>query len=383
MKRRLILAPIIAFGLAAAVLVGGSNAHADAPSPRHVFVDTACFSVHNPGDPVPIPITGTRFYRDQAAAHGHARAILLLHGAGEDRFSWDGGVAGPEAAPSVARQLARAGYLVIAVDRAGYGQSPYDRGPGAGFTLTPQNYVEMAHELVTQIKAGSYTTTDGGCPSGEPVEAGSASVILMGHSVGGAETMLYAGTYHDIDAAIPLAWANTGASSTLLRLFFGSVLPQVAAGNDYVTLFPPGPGAISEDCLLVNFYGPGADPDVANTQCANDNLKATPAAEFLTGPALQEQIRAVIPNVGPTPVLLVFAQFDPLFPGPDYRGPQGTDPDLVTPEIAFWQQNCGCDISTYTQHDSGHGMLWHHSTPDMTQAVIDWLQSRGLGSKSG
>jgi pimeloyl-ACP methyl ester carboxylesterase len=345
-------------------------------------VDTVCFSVLNPGDPVAIPITGTRYYRDQAAGQGHARAILLLHGSGEDRFSWDGGAAGPEAAPSVARQLARAGYLVIAVDRAGYGESPYERGPGAGFTLTPESYVEMAHEIVTEVKAGSYTTTDGGCPSGEPVESGSESVIMMGHSIGGAETMLYAGSYHDIDAAISLAWTNTGASSTLLRLFFASVLPQVLQGKDYITLFPPGSGGVSEDCLLVNFFGPGADPAVADSQCANENLLASPAAEFLAGPALQQHIRDVIPNVGPTPVLLAFAQFDPFFPGPDYRGPDGTDPDLVTPEIDYWKQNCGCDVSAYFQPDSAHGMLWHRSTPEMTQAVIDWLESRGLAPVS-
>jgi pimeloyl-ACP methyl ester carboxylesterase len=346
-----------------------------------VFVETVCFSAHNPGDPAAIPITGTRYYRDQAAARGHARAILLLHGAAGDRFVWDGGVAGPEAAPSVARQLARAGYLVITVDRAGYGASPYVRGPGAGFTLTPDGYVEIAHELVTQIKAGGYTTTDGSCPSGEPVTAGSESVILLGHSAAGAETMLYAGRHHDIDTAIPLAWSSTGVASTVLRAFFGWILPQIVGGNDYPTFVPPGPGEISEECLLAFFYGPGADPAVANTECANENLRTTPAGEFLTGPALDEEIRTAIPNVGPTPVLLVFAQFDALFTGPDYRGPDGTDPDLVTPEIEYWKQNCGCDVSAYTQRDSGHAMMLHRSAPEMTQAVVDWLKSRGLGSR--
>jgi pimeloyl-ACP methyl ester carboxylesterase len=347
-----------------------------------VFTDTVCFSVHNPGDPVQIPITGTRYYRDHAAAQGHARAILLLHGAAGDRFVWDGGVAGPEAAPSVAGELARAGYLVVAVDRAGYGRSPYVRGPGAGFTLTPDSFVEMTHDLVTQIKAGSYTTTDGGCPSGEPVEAGSKSVILLGHSAAGAETMVYAGTYHDIDAAIPLAWSSAGASSVVLQNFFGWVLPQVLAGEDYPTFFPPGPGGISEGCLTGFFYAPGVDPAIANTECANENLKTTPAGEFLAGPGLDVEIRNLMPNVGPTPVLLVFAQFDALFTGPDFPAVQnGTEPDVVTPEIAYWQQNCACDVSLYIQPDAGHMLLFHRSAPEMTQAVVDWLKSRGLASR--
>ena len=45
---------------------------------------------------------------------------------------------------------------VFTVDRLGYAESPYDRGPGSGFQLTPDTSVETTHETIAQIRGGSY-----------------------------------------------------------------------------------------------------------------------------------------------------------------------------------------------------------------------------------
>src|SRR5882672_2292722 len=113
-------------------------------NPLGVKTETICFSVHNPGVPVAIPVTGTRFSgREFADVEPDHRVILLMHGAVETREIFDGGKAGVEVAGSFARRLARDGYMVITVDRAGYGESPYVRPPGFGFRLNFNSYVEM------------------------------------------------------------------------------------------------------------------------------------------------------------------------------------------------------------------------------------------------
>src|SRR5690606_31472962 len=117
-------------------------------NPLGVKSETICFTAYNPGDPVAIPLTGTRYSkRAFAAQKPEDRVILLLHGAVETREIFDGGKAGIDVAGSFARRLAKQGYIVVTVDRAGYGDSPYVRPPGSGFALNFNSYVEMTHEI--------------------------------------------------------------------------------------------------------------------------------------------------------------------------------------------------------------------------------------------
>ena len=84
----------------------------------------------------------------------------------------------------------------------------------------------------------------------------------------------------------------------------------------------------------------------------------TPSGEAAPS-ALQANTAATIGNVGPTPVLLVFGDRDAAFPGPDNHG---TDPDVVTPEIAMWRNGCNCEVSVYFQRNAGHVGLFHKTS---------------------
>jgi pimeloyl-ACP methyl ester carboxylesterase len=355
------------------------------PNPLGVKTETICFSVHRPGDPVAIPITGTRFSkRSFEAVKPTDRVILLLHGGVETRDIFDGGKAGIDDNSSFARRLARRGYLVVTVDRAGYGDSPYVRGPGAGFSLTPDSYVEMTHEIVTQLHHGTYTREVGAsCGSGPAVGLASWSVILGGHSIGGGETMLYATRYHDIDGLVVFAWNNTGTASIPTALFVSWIVPQFRQGKDYVTFFPPGASGVSADCVLGFFSQPLAqtavDPEVVAIECANENLETSPSGELANTAVLRQAVLANLPNVGPTPALLTFADVDTMVAGAN--NPAG-DPDFSGQEVALWQQTCNCDVTTYTQPAAGHAMFYPDTMPDLVAAVVDWLHSRGLHPRS-
>lgn len=353
-------------------------------NPLGIKTETVCFTAHNPGDPVAIPLTGTRFsLHDSHALQPDDRVILLLHGAVETREIFDGGKAGIDVDGSFARRLAKQGYVVVTVDRAGYGDSPYVRPPGFGFTLTFNSYVEMTHEIITQLHAGTYTLKTGdSCGTGPEVGLASNSVILGGHSIGGGEVMNYAMRYHDIDGMISFGWTNTGAASIPTGFFLSWIVPQFIQGHDYVTFFPPGPGDVSSACMLGLFSQPLAatsyDPAVVALECANENLGMSPSGELAGTNPLRATNLAALPGVGPTPALLAYADLDTMVVSAN--NPAG-DPDHAGLEIAEWEAHCNCDVSSYVLPGAGHAMFFADTMPQLADAVVSWLASRGLDAR--
>ncbi|OJY18468.1 MAG: hypothetical protein BGO98_32560 [Myxococcales bacterium 68-20] len=364
--------------------IHASTSQAIGTNPLGVKTEEICFTVHNPGDPNPTSVTGTRFsQRSFNAVKPNNRVILLSHGAVETREIFDGGKAGIDVDSSFARRLAKNGYMVVTIDRAGYGDSPYVRGPGAGFSLNFNSYVEMTHEIITQLHAGTYTKKVGSsCGTGPSVGLASTSVILGGHSIGGGESMLYATRYHDIDGLISFAWNNTGAASVPGGFFTNWIVPQLQQGKDYVTFFPPGASGVSDACLLGFFSQPLAQtavaPVVPAMECANANLGKSPSGELAGTPALRQANIAALGGVGPTPTLLTFAELDTMVAGAN--NPAG-DPDHSGQEVALWQQSCNCDVSSYTQPTAGHAMFAHETMPALVDNVVSWLHDRNLGPR--
>jgi hypothetical protein len=102
-------------------------------------------------------------------------------------------------------------------------------------------------------------------------------------------------------------------------LVFGAVVPQLAAGKDYIEFLLDGADGYSESCQRLFFYPPGMRDDALEQLCGRDDYAETafPTPSGEAGiPALQANTVATIGNVGPTPVLLVFSDRDALFPGP-------------------------------------------------------------------
>ena len=95
--------------------------------------------------------------------------------------------------------------------------------------------------------------------------------------------------------------------------------------------------------------------------------------ELTTVIAMQDQTIRTIGNVGPTPALLVFADMDAIFTGPEYGGE-----DFVTPEIEMWKSGCNCDVEVLWQENAGHSGFFHDTAAATTASIIDWLRSRGL-----
>jgi pimeloyl-ACP methyl ester carboxylesterase len=336
-----------------------------------VTADDVCFTVDNIGDPIPSTVRGTLFHSKKRP---RSTALLLQHGAVSERSAWSGGAPVIEGTHDMARSLAKRGYAVFAIDRLGYGESPYKRSPGSGFLLTPDGYIEMTHQMVTQIRAGSHTNC-----AGKPAGHGAARVVLSGFSSGAAIVGGYATRYHDIDGIIPMSWSNQPQLSAAFEELLGVLVPQLAAGRDYVEFFLDGADGYSDFCERLLFYVPGVKANVLEQLCGPDYYAETafptPSGEGVNLPAFLANTVATIGNVGPTPVLLVFSDRDALFPSAERHG---TDPDLVTPEIAMWRNGCNCDVSVYLQRNAGHVGLFHRTSKNVTKRILGWLADHDL-----
>ena len=373
---------IIGCIMASGVLFAGCGAESSHVSEQSLesssnVQDTeVCFTVQNPGDSHDSQVSGTLFHTEYYTST--STALLLLHGMVAERSVWNGGGSELPGLPPMATLLAKEGYGVVAIDRLGHAESPYD---GSGFALTSDGAVERAHQMVQQIRSGDFEVSSGTCNDREPNTdlPGAANIVVMGASYGGILVSSYATRYDDIDGVVQMAVSNQGISLRFDRQIQEFILPQIEQDQDYVNFFATDEDGFSHDCEELMMYPPGTTPAHLERICGQEyygNLeeRTTPSGELASAEDMMAQTREEIGNVGPTPALLVFPDRDAFFPPPD----SGFEPDVVTPEIEMWESSCNCDVSVVFQEDAGHANWFHKSARDVVDDVTDWLVSRGL-----
>jgi pimeloyl-ACP methyl ester carboxylesterase len=353
-------------GLAAMVMIwllamSGGAAAALARAPRAVKVDTVCLRVHNGSDRQASTLFGRRYRVARTTAR--TPAIVLVHGVASSTANWD-------FLPrlSVARSLARQGYVVISYDRLGFARSPY-HGAGGGKSITSLNQQAMLHEVVRAVHRGTYRLGRGStCTRIRKTRSQrSRRVVIIGHSAGGGIVEGYPGTYHDVAAMVQADWSSfpplSGAPAPTVPPEVGQ---QLAAGKDYIAFF-----ANRQECESFNQYALGAVARAVRVACNPRAFIATPAGEFLGFQQLITHNLAAIKQTGRTPVLLTWGDHDYIFP-----------PDSAAAEYKYWVDNCpGCDLTATFLPRTGHLFMVHRSLPDWVRDVTDWLRSRGLSSR--
>jgi pimeloyl-ACP methyl ester carboxylesterase len=328
------------------------------------------FVVHNGDDTEGSAIGGTLFY---TGSYGpDSKLIVLVHGTGTERWFFDFSEHWKlPAAGSYARELALLGYVVLTYDRLGFGESKY-RGSGKKIMLG--NHIAMLHEIVTQLREGTFT--EGPLGGGTRAASGFKKIIVNGESAGALIATGHAGQHpQDLDALIQSCWSHQGLSKLVQKQIGTWVIPQ-AMQFDYIDFVIPGEdGPISKNCLEFIFHLPGADAEVANAVCANKNLVKSPTGEALDiENTIKGNMMGRIKNIK-APVMLHFTDSDISMPGPSLAKPD--DPDMITPEIGFWKA-MGHDPFVYVQKNSGHVGVLHKTMPDLVKAVAGWLKSKQL-----
>ncbi|GAC1467592.1 MAG: hypothetical protein PVS3B3_20590 [Ktedonobacteraceae bacterium] len=320
-------------------------------------IQSVCFSVHNTGDPLPSTLYGLRY------TYGHPNnatpAIVLVHGIASSTANWDF-----TPSWSVARLLAQAGFVVISYDRLGFAKSHYDR-PKGGNLLLISNQRDMLHQLVGEVKTGNYTIAKGSdCSAPQvPNHLANSTVVIAGHSAGGAIVQGYPGEYHDVAAMIQANYSNQGSGSVVQQQITNVVAPALAAGHDYVPFFANG-----QQCIQFNIYQPGEVKRVVDIACNPAHFVLTPAGEFTGFTVLTQQNNQFIKTTGSTPVLLTYGDHDAAFP-----------PSTTQADYQYWRTNCpGCDLTEWYEPNSGHLFMAHKSMPQWVQEVVTWLASHGI-----
>jgi pimeloyl-ACP methyl ester carboxylesterase len=320
----------------------------------NIKTDTVCFNSEYNG--IAYNISGTIFYKSLKPSN----LIIAVHGFVNDRSVWDGGFFGHDE-NSYARTLANAGYIVLTYDRLGYGQSKIN-SPGAGFTIDSEVQLQNLRDIIIQIKDGSNS-----CSS--TTKFTFDKIILVGHSGGSAIIESYAAQYHDVAAIIPMTPPGFGMNVKYYNAaIINWIIPQISAGNDYVTMFPPGSNGISQDCLYFFFDPKNTNPKISNTCCSNKNLIPSPSGEYLSAQDFWKNTLMLVPQIEEDlPVLLVFADNDLLFN------------ESQSADIDYWKQYCKCDLSIL-HTKTGHMLMFHKSSKDIIEYIVDWLHSNGLVS---
>jgi pimeloyl-ACP methyl ester carboxylesterase len=365
--------------------------------PGGVTTSTVCFAAHS--GVVPTRLIGTRFASSKSDPN---RVMLLVYGHAGLRQLWDW-----QPNYSVARNFARAGYLVITYDRLTSGESTFQPSV-LGDTVTYDADREMISEIIEQIR-GTYPFPVE-APSGPCSYPGAGAgrhpkVILIGHSLGGAMAGSYAGLYSKIapvDAVVQADWSNGGDSDEANRDIDAKAASPADIAAGYATIFlddgstPASKSVSAQTCaettrLLLPAGLPVSSAALA-TVCDPSSFAPVPYGDYVSAAASNQENEALIANTpSQLPVLLVFADHDCLFPpasSPSNPSPcastttgggcdsQGCQQD----EVNIWKTLCPCkgNVSTWTEPDSGHSFMYSETMPEFTDAVVSWLHSRSL-----
>ena len=242
------------------------------------------------------------------------------------------------------RELARAGHASVTIDQLGYGSSDAPQG----FALCGGSMADMAHQVVEQLRAGTY--------SGATRRFG--RVALFGFSFGGhvAETEAY--SFADVDALVLESWSDH-------------------VGAAFAAAVTPG----TEECATAHEKSPGGSPFYRYHFLQPDEGVMLANADPLVAAALfrlherdpcgihgsfsQIERNAEFAPLVRVPVLLAFGTRDALFARADAEG-QAAD---------FTGSG---EVSLRFVDGAGHFIALEREAPAFRALVERWLADHGF-----
>ncbi|ALG15349.1 hypothetical protein AOZ06_37410 [Kibdelosporangium phytohabitans] len=278
-----------------------------------------------------------------------AKAVqVLVPGASYNSAYWDIEVT-PEIR-SFRQAMNKAGYATLTLDRLGSGRSTRPLSA----TLTSFTQANVVHQVIQAVRAGK------GVPKFD-------KVVLGGHSVGSAISVIEAGTYKDVDAVLV-----TGMMHSVNALGSLPVLASLAPAN----LDPKFLGKILDPGYLTtrpglrfsDFHKPGAQaPGVAEHDERTKDVFAP--GEFVDTLLLG----AILPYSRKidVPVLLVMGN-DPAFCG-FLAADCSSAASLLRHESPNYSP--AAKLKTYLVGDYGHSINYAPGAPKYHEAVIRWADA--------
>lgn len=274
-----------------------------------------------------------------------ATATLYLHEYGFDDFWHFRSVPGVDYAGA----MARAGHVSVTIDRLGYDDSP--RPDGNAICIGAQ--ADMAHQIVGQLRAGSYL------PEGIAPRA-FQHVVLGGHSVGAVIGELEAYAFRDVDALMLFGHTDGDYSPASLQVGFrqSGACRQGGDGGPAPNYAFFGTPEESRDLGYRN-----ADPAVVQAQMALRHRDPCGDVSSLVSTVASNRNRVGEIKV---PVLLLYGRNDAtLAPGAADRQSR-----------AYTGSR---DVSTASFDDAGHALVLERVAPQVEATVGLFLTERRFG----
>ncbi len=289
-----------------------------------------------------------------AAALANPRAVtLFLHGLSYGEF-FSRYTAQP--GYDFASKQAAAGHVTVTIDRLGYGNSDKPQGDDICFG----SRADIAHQIVQQLRAGSY-----GSNAGHPAFS---QVVLAGHSVGSIIAQEEAYSFGDIDGLMVLSYSDTVVSAAAQQALMVATTQcraggQRSGGTSGPTGYVYFGAATPAMFLAAHFYAPNANPTVAATTAQLRHRD--PCGDILSYKAAVKANLAHVQNIH-VPTLVLIGGRDAIYPTA-----AGTQARLLTGSRSVTAVNLAA---------TGHAVTLHLSRNTFLAQVSQWLNGHGFGS---
>lgn len=277
-------------------------------------------------------------------------ATLYLHGLDLGEFFWTGEFQGD----SFAERQAEAGHVSVVIDRLGYDSS----GKPNGFQSCFGGQADIAHQIVQQLKKGSYQVR-----RGEVQALSFDKVVLAGHSVGGSITELEAYSFGDVDGIIVASHDDTGFTDAATAAAAAATKDCQAGGTPTEGSAPDGYAFFSsspENFRQIFFVS--TPPALIDAALELRNLN--PCGDMASAVPAQQLNFANVSKIS-VPVLVIAGKEDEVYPRP-----LQAQADLFTGST---------DVKVVGLSPSGHSLTTEQTAPQFANAVSHWLDSQDLG----
>ncbi|MCO1581800.1 alpha/beta hydrolase [Crossiella sp. SN42] len=275
---------------------------------------------------------------------GATKVLVMVPGGTYNQTYWN--FPYQEGTYNFRKAMNAAGYATAVVDRLGTGASSRPLGT----LVTALVQAKAVHKVIQSLRSSF------------------AKVVLIGHSVGSAISVLEAGTHRDVDGVVLTGMTHhpnlLNLSTALTDIHPAMLDPQLQGGGydpNYLTSKPGKRGPL--------FHEPGAvDPAVV----AVDEQTKDVLTVLETGDSLGVGIIPPYSALINAPVLLAIGGSDKLFCGTGATNCSSANTVLAT-ESAYYPH--APHVSAYVAPGVGHDLNLHPSAPQYQQAVLNWLST--------
>lgn len=242
----------------------------------------------------------------------------------------------------------RAGYATLTVDRLGTGSS--SRPPSV--LLTALGQANAVHQVVQALRSGERGPRFG-------------KVILGGHSLGSAISVIEAATYRDVDGVLVTSMGHRLNALGILPIF-ATFIPAVLDPAFRGTTTDPGYLTTMPGTRFESLHEPG--PYDGAVEAVEESTKDVVAPAELVDAALLGTVTPYTRLVD-VPVLTVMASGDPTFCGP-LATACGSSAELLRSEQPFYGP--AARLEAYVLPGYGHSFNYAPNAPDYHEVVVRW-----------